>query len=245
MRLPCLRGGPSAFFQPSQGDEIDCRFPAEAEPGPAGWLFQKGQSGNSSGRRPGCRNRPTLAAETLGFSHWRRAGHILWRRSRSQPAAGRRLQHLHQDRQFRSARRPRLDLHRISLGLGMASKVALAAVVVFFVVVGNAFQGVREADRNLIANTRILGASPRQVTTAVVIPSALSWIIASSPALLFSGGSRSPFALLKEIKEHCCPYRSLKPDGDVFNLEIIAHASEAALAPDAAFLHAAGRCLDS
>jgi len=67
----------------------------------------------------------------------------------------------------------------ISLGLGMASKVALAVVMVFFVVFGNAFQGVREADRNLIANARILGASSRQVTTAVVIPSALSWIIAS------------------------------------------------------------------
>jgi NitT/TauT family transport system permease protein len=67
----------------------------------------------------------------------------------------------------------------ISMGLGMASKVALAVVMVFFVVFGNAFQGVREADRNLIANARILGASPRQVTMAVVIPSALSWIIAS------------------------------------------------------------------
>jgi NitT/TauT family transport system permease protein len=67
----------------------------------------------------------------------------------------------------------------IALGLGMASKVALAVVMVFFVVFGNAFQGVREADRNLIANARILGASRRQVTTAVVIPSALSWIIAS------------------------------------------------------------------
>jgi NitT/TauT family transport system permease protein len=67
----------------------------------------------------------------------------------------------------------------IALGLGMASKVALAVVMVFFVVFGNAFQGVREADRNLIANARLLGASPRQVTTAVVIPSALSWIIAS------------------------------------------------------------------
>jgi NitT/TauT family transport system permease protein len=67
----------------------------------------------------------------------------------------------------------------IALGLGMASKVALAVVMVFFVVFGNAFQGVREADRNLIANARILGASPRQVTISVVIPSALSWIIAS------------------------------------------------------------------
>ena len=32
---------------------------------PAGRLFQKGQSGNPAGRRPGCRNRATLAAEVL------------------------------------------------------------------------------------------------------------------------------------------------------------------------------------
>ena len=67
----------------------------------------------------------------------------------------------------------------IALGLGMASKVALAVVMVFFVVFGNAFQGVREADRYMIANAQILGASRRQVTTYVVIPSALSWILAS------------------------------------------------------------------
>ncbi|HEY4066076.1 MAG TPA: ABC transporter permease [Burkholderiaceae bacterium] len=67
----------------------------------------------------------------------------------------------------------------IALGLGMASKVALAVVMVFFVVFGNAFQGVREADKYMIANAQILGASPRQLTTAVVIPSAMSWILAS------------------------------------------------------------------
>ena len=67
----------------------------------------------------------------------------------------------------------------VSLGLGMWSKVALAVVMVFFVVFGNAFQGVREADRNIIANARILGASHWQVTRHVVIPSALSWILAS------------------------------------------------------------------
>jgi len=67
----------------------------------------------------------------------------------------------------------------IAFGLGMGSKVALAVVMVFFVVFANAFQGVREADRYLIANAQILGASRRQVTTAVVIPSAMSWILAS------------------------------------------------------------------
>jgi NitT/TauT family transport system permease protein len=67
----------------------------------------------------------------------------------------------------------------IALGLGMQSKVALAVVMVFFVVFANAFQGVREADRSLIANARILGASPLQITTAVIVPAAMSWILAS------------------------------------------------------------------
>ena len=42
-----------------------------------------------------------------------------------------------------------------------------------------ATEGVREADRNLIANAHILGASRRQVTFTVVLPSAMSWILAS------------------------------------------------------------------
>src|SRR5579885_1564604 len=67
----------------------------------------------------------------------------------------------------------------IGLGLGIQSKVALAVVLVFFIVFFNAFQGVREADRNLLANARILGASQLQVTTQVILPSALTWIIAS------------------------------------------------------------------
>ncbi|MBY8861280.1 ABC transporter permease [Nocardia sp. CA2R105] len=65
------------------------------------------------------------------------------------------------------------------LGLGTASKVMLAAVLVFFVVFFNAFQGVREVDRNLLANVRVLGASRWDITRHVILPSALTWIIAS------------------------------------------------------------------
>ncbi|SFH68111.1 NitT/TauT family transport system permease protein [Collimonas sp. OK307] len=64
-------------------------------------------------------------------------------------------------------------------GLGLWSKVALSFVMVFFVVFSNAFQGVREADRSLIANARILGASDWQLTRSVIVPSAMSWIFAS------------------------------------------------------------------
>ncbi|MFE5869854.1 ABC transporter permease [Streptomyces roseifaciens] len=67
----------------------------------------------------------------------------------------------------------------IMFGLGPASKVASAVVLVFFPVFFNAFQGAREVDRNLVANARILGASNRRVTLQVVIPSATSWIFTS------------------------------------------------------------------
>jgi sulfonate transport system permease protein len=64
-------------------------------------------------------------------------------------------------------------------GLGLGSKVALAFVMVFFVVFHNAFQGAREADRAMIANARILGASNWQLIRSVIVPSAMSWIFAS------------------------------------------------------------------
>jgi NitT/TauT family transport system permease protein len=67
----------------------------------------------------------------------------------------------------------------VAFGLGTTSKVLLASVLVFFVVFFNAFQGVREVDRNLVANARVLGASRWQVVRNVVLPSALVWIIAS------------------------------------------------------------------
>ena len=67
----------------------------------------------------------------------------------------------------------------VAFGLGMFPKILLAAVLVFFIVFFNAFQGVREVDPNLVANVRVLGASPTQVAVHVTIPSAMAWIIAS------------------------------------------------------------------
>jgi NitT/TauT family transport system permease protein len=77
---------------------------------------------------------------------------------------------------------PRIILGSIFLvafGLGTFPKVLLAAVLVFFIVFFNAFQGVREVNPNLVANLKVLGASPLQVARHVTIPSALTWIIAS------------------------------------------------------------------
>jgi NitT/TauT family transport system permease protein len=67
----------------------------------------------------------------------------------------------------------------LAFGLGIESKILLVIVLVFFGVFFNAFQGVREVDRNLIANATILGGSRWQVTRHVVLPSAFTWIIAS------------------------------------------------------------------
>ena len=67
----------------------------------------------------------------------------------------------------------------VALGIGMPSKILLAAVLVFFVVFFNAFQGVREVDRNVVANARVLGAKPIDIVRHVTLPSALTWIIAS------------------------------------------------------------------
>jgi NitT/TauT family transport system permease protein len=67
----------------------------------------------------------------------------------------------------------------LAFGLGLESKILLVIVLVFFGVFFNAFQGTREVDRNFVANASILGASPWQVTSQVVLPSAFTWIIAS------------------------------------------------------------------
>ncbi|HEX7139058.1 MAG TPA: ABC transporter permease, partial [Vicinamibacterales bacterium] len=64
-------------------------------------------------------------------------------------------------------------------GLGIWSKVALAVTLVFFVMFFNTYQGVRDADRVIVDNVRMLGATERQLIRHVLFPSALSWIFSS------------------------------------------------------------------
>jgi NitT/TauT family transport system permease protein len=75
-------------------------------------------------------------------------------------------------------------------GLGIASKVALGVTLVFFIVFFNVYQGVREVSPMVLANARMLGASPRQLLRFVYLPSAMSWVFASlhnSVGLAFVG----------------------------------------------------------
>ena len=77
---------------------------------------------------------------------------------------------------------PRVVLAPIFLlwfGLGIWSKVALGVTVVFFVVFFNTYRGIREVDRAMIDNARMLGASKYQLARHVLIPSALTWIFSS------------------------------------------------------------------
>ena len=75
-------------------------------------------------------------------------------------------------------------------GLGIASKVALGFTLVFFIVFFNVYQGVKEVSPVILANARMLGASPRQLLRHVYLPSATSWVFSSlhtSVGLAFVG----------------------------------------------------------
>src|ERR1700688_4339317 len=63
-------------------------------------------------------------------------------------------------------------------GLGVVSKIALAAVLVLFRVFLNTFAGVREVDQDLIDGARLMRATRARIITKGNIPSALSWVFA-------------------------------------------------------------------
>lgn len=61
-------------------------------------------------------------------------------------------------------------------GLGMTSKVAMVTLLVFFLTFFSTFAGAREVDAELIAVTRLMGASRWQIWSKVTLPSAVSWV---------------------------------------------------------------------
>ena len=77
---------------------------------------------------------------------------------------------------------PRLVLAPIFVlmfGIDEASKIALGFSLVFFIVFFNAYHGVRDVDRDLVRNARMLGARGRALARHVLLPSAMSWIVSS------------------------------------------------------------------
>jgi len=57
--------------------------------------------------------------------------------------------------------------------------VVMVISLVFFVVFFSTYTGIREVDRDLVSNARILGATPGHMIRHVLLPSALTWIFSS------------------------------------------------------------------
>nr|MBA3749219.1 ABC transporter permease [Solirubrobacterales bacterium] len=65
------------------------------------------------------------------------------------------------------------------LGIGPTSKVALSALMVFFVVYLAVFSGMRQAEARFVEHARLLGARPADIVREVYVPSVLGWLFAS------------------------------------------------------------------
>lgn len=63
-------------------------------------------------------------------------------------------------------------------GIGVTSKIWLAGMMAFFLCFFNTYTGVGGVDQGLKNVARVMGASPLEVTTKVVLPAASPWIIA-------------------------------------------------------------------
>lgn len=62
-------------------------------------------------------------------------------------------------------------------GIGIESKIAIAAIITFIVSLMTAFSGAQEVDQDLIRLMRSLGASQRQTFAKIVAPATMPWII--------------------------------------------------------------------
>ncbi len=63
------------------------------------------------------------------------------------------------------------------MGLSAAPKIALVLLVVFIITLINLSAGLREVDRTIVDNARVLGASRRELIFYVYVPAALVWIV--------------------------------------------------------------------
>jgi NitT/TauT family transport system permease protein len=67
----------------------------------------------------------------------------------------------------------------IWFGFGPSSKIALAALVVYFAVFFNTFSGMRSVEPVLMNSVRIMGASKIQVLWLVSLPHTMAWVFAA------------------------------------------------------------------
>ncbi len=65
-------------------------------------------------------------------------------------------------------------------GYGLASKIAMAALIVFFPIVVNTVDGLRAADPDTVNLLVILGATPAQILLKIRIPAALPFVFSGT-----------------------------------------------------------------
>lgn len=68
-------------------------------------------------------------------------------------------------------------LYILWFGIGLKSKVALAALMVFFNVFFATYNAIKNIDQKLIESATLLGASKTQILWHIVIPTSMPWII--------------------------------------------------------------------
>jgi NitT/TauT family transport system permease protein len=62
-------------------------------------------------------------------------------------------------------------------GLGLSPKVALVALVSFFLLFFNTYSGVTTIDRDLLDGLRLMGANRRELLWKVVLPATMPWVL--------------------------------------------------------------------
>ena len=65
----------------------------------------------------------------------------------------------------------------IWFGIDIASKVVLAATLVFFLTFFTTLSGIRSVDPALVDVARVVGANERQIFRYVMLPGAAAWVI--------------------------------------------------------------------
>ena len=81
-------------------------------------------------------------------------------------------------------------------GIGLGSKVALVGLVVFTITLLSLYTGLKEVDRTIVDNARVMGARRADLTRHVYIPAALVWVVS---AMRISIGQAFTAAIVCEL----------------------------------------------
>jgi NitT/TauT family transport system permease protein len=69
-------------------------------------------------------------------------------------------------------------------GLGLAPKIAMVALVVFFLIFFNTFAGAQAVDKDWIVTLEIMGSTSRERFQKVIAPACLAWVLSGLKSAL-------------------------------------------------------------